>query len=89
LIVGGRGNVFGAVLGALLVRIVIIEGTGLLPTLPDHPELIGATRNILIGLLVIAVLYFRPQGVLPERRRRYFEARKPAADTSQEVAKGG
>jgi ABC-type branched-subunit amino acid transport system permease subunit len=89
LIVGGRGNVFGAVLGALLVRILIIEGTGLLPTLPDHPELIGATRNILIGLLVIVVLYFRPQGVIPERRRRYFESRKPAGDASAEVPKRG
>lgn len=73
LLVGGRGNVFGAIIGALLVRIVIIEGTGLLPQVPDHPELLGAFRNIAIGVVVIAVVYFRPQGVLPERRRLYFE----------------
>jgi ABC-type branched-subunit amino acid transport system permease subunit len=73
LIVGGRGNIIGAVLGALLVRIVIIEGTGLLPAIPGHEDLISAFRNIAIGLLVIVVLYFRPQGVLPERKRRYFE----------------
>lgn len=79
LIVGGRGNVWGAVLGALLVRIVIIEGTGLLPTIPDHPDLIGATRNIAIGVLVLVVLYFRPQGVIPEVRRRYFERPGAAA----------
>ncbi|HXT36308.1 MAG TPA: branched-chain amino acid ABC transporter permease [Chloroflexota bacterium] len=73
LLVGGRGNVFGAILGALLVRIVIIEGTGLLPQVPGHPELLGAFRNIAIGVVVILVIYFRPQGVLPERRRLYFE----------------
>lgn len=75
LLLGGRGNVFGAILGALLVRIVIIEGTGLLPQIPDHPEMVGALRNIAIGVLLILVLYFRPQGILPERRRRYFESR--------------
>jgi branched-chain amino acid transport system permease protein len=79
LLVGGRGNVFGAILGALLVRIIIIEGTGLLPQVPDHPELLGALRNIAIGALIILVMYFRPQGVLPERRRRYqFNRRDPA-----------
>ena len=71
LLLGGRGNVFGALLGALLVRIIIIEGTGLLPQIPNHPELLGALRNIAIGALVILVMYFRPQGVLPERKRRY------------------
>jgi ABC-type branched-subunit amino acid transport system permease subunit len=88
LIVGGRGNILGAVLGALLVRIVIIEGTGLLPTIPDHPDLIGATRNIAIGALVLLVLYFRPQGVIPEKRRRYFEADTPTPEASRGVANG-
>ncbi len=89
LIVGGRGNVFGAILGALLVRIVIIEGTGLIPQVPDHPELLGALRNIAIGVLVIVVLYFRPQGVLPERKRRYYEAPergRPAREGLRRVA---
>ena len=88
LIVGGRGNVWGAVLGALLVRILIIEGTGLLPTIPDHPDLIGATRNIAIGVLVILVLYFRPQGVIPEIRRRYFERAVAGPHAPTEVATG-
>ncbi|HWE62154.1 MAG TPA: branched-chain amino acid ABC transporter permease [Chloroflexota bacterium] len=73
LLVGGRGNVFGAIVGALLVRILIIEGTGLIPQVPSHPELLGAIRNMAIGVLVILVIYFRPQGVLPERKRLYFE----------------
>lgn len=71
LLVGGRGNVWGAILGALVVRIVIIEGTSLVPGLSSHPSLFGAMRNILLGALLIIVLYFRPQGLLPERRRTY------------------
>ncbi|HLJ68023.1 MAG TPA: branched-chain amino acid ABC transporter permease [Chloroflexota bacterium] len=86
LLVGGRGNVFGAILGALLVRIVIIEGTGLLPQVPNHPELLGALRNIAIGVLIIIVMYFRPQGVLPERRRRY-ELKPRRAQRVREAAR--
>lgn len=71
LLLGGRGNVWGAVLGALVVRILIIEGTSLIPGLSSHPSLFGALRNILLGALLIIVLYFRPQGLLPERLRKY------------------
>jgi ABC-type branched-subunit amino acid transport system permease subunit len=85
LLLGGRGNVFGAILGALLVRIVIIEGTGLLPQIPSHPELLGALRNIAIGVLVILVLYFRPQGILPERRRRYYESEAQPEETREVI----
>lgn len=85
LLVGGRGNVLGAILGAMLVRIVIIEGTGLIPQVPDHPELLGALRNIAIGALVVVVIYFRPQGVLPERKRRYDEAPQVGQDEVKET----
>jgi branched-chain amino acid transport system permease protein len=84
LLVGGRGNVLGALFGALLVRIVIIEGTGLIPQVPDHPELLGALRNIAIGALVILAIYFRPQGVLPERKRTYFESHGSDQESDRE-----
>ena len=71
LLLGGRGNVWGAILGALVVRIVIIEGTSLIPGLSSRPSVFGAIRNILLGALLVIVLYFRPQGLLPERRRSY------------------
>jgi ABC-type branched-subunit amino acid transport system permease subunit len=87
LLVGGRGNVFGAILGALLVRIVIIEGTGLLPAIPGHEDLVSAIRNIAIGLVVIAVLFLRPEGVLRERKKRYFERRGNSTD--QAVTEAG
>lgn len=89
LIVGGRGNVFGAILGALVVRILIIEGTGLIPPIPGHEDLVSAFRNIFIGIVVIAVLYFRPQGMLPERRRRYFETVRRWPRRAAEGQQGG
>ena len=73
LLLGGRGNNLGAVLGALLVPVVFNEATRFLPPISSNPELVPALRNVIVGALLIAVLFFRPQGLLPERRRRFYE----------------
>lgn len=75
-IVGGTGNNLGAVVGAAVVLVGINESTRFLPSsLP--PELIGPGRGVLIGVLLILFLRFRPQGLLPETRvRLYGRSRK-------------
>jgi ABC-type branched-subunit amino acid transport system permease subunit len=70
LLLGGRGNNWGAMLGAFLVPVLFQEATRYLPAIQGHPELIPAIRNMIVGALLIAILWFRPQGVLPERRFR-------------------
>lgn len=75
MLVGGRANNLGSVLGALLVPVIFIEATRFLPAIPQHADLIPALRNVLIGLLLIGVLWFRPAGLLPERKKT-FDARK-------------
>lgn len=90
LLVGGRGNNRGAVVGSLLVAVIFNEATRYLPQVPGAPNLIPDLRNIIIGALVIATLWFRPQGVVPERKHRILElpprkqpspARTPASAT--------
>ncbi len=69
-IIGGAGNRIGAVLGAVLVPVGFEEVTRYIPTsnsLP--PNLIPSLEWVAIGLLIIGFLWFRPQGVLPERKR--------------------
>ena len=70
-IIGGRGNHVGAVLGALVVPVGFEESTRLItnanPTLP--PNLLPSLQWVAIGLLIAAFLWFRPAGILPERRR--------------------
>jgi ABC-type branched-subunit amino acid transport system permease subunit len=70
LLVGGRGNNWGSILGVLLVIVIFFEGTRFLPPIPDRPELIPSLRNGVIAILLILTLWFRPQGVVPEARRR-------------------
>jgi branched-chain amino acid transport system permease protein len=67
-LVGGRGNIRGVVLGVLLVIVVLQESTRFLPEVPNHPNVVLALREILIGAILVLFLRFRPQGLLPERR---------------------
>jgi branched-chain amino acid transport system permease protein len=70
-IIGGRGNHLGAVLGAIIVPVGFEESTRLItdanPSLP--PNLLPSLQWVAIGLLIALFLWFRPQGILPERRR--------------------
>jgi branched-chain amino acid transport system permease protein len=74
IIVGGRGNNIGAILGALLVPVGFEEVTRLLNSNPNianlgPPNFISALQWVVIGLLILGFLWFRPQGVRPEPRR--------------------
>jgi branched-chain amino acid transport system permease protein len=68
IIVGGAGNHKGAVIGALLVPLGFEEVTRFIPPL-SNPALVPALEWVAIGLLIIGFLWFRPDGILPERRR--------------------
>jgi branched-chain amino acid transport system permease protein len=70
LIVGGRGNNLGAILGALLVPLGLEEVTRLMIRLNiGPPNLIPALEWVVIGLCILGFLWFRPEGVRPEPRR--------------------
>ena len=65
--VGGRGNNFGAIIGALLVPVIF----GTMPSFLPQFGYVGLTANlewILIALLWLITFYLRPAGILPERR---------------------
>ena len=68
IILGGAGNHKGAILGAILVPLGFEEITRFLPPL-SNPMLVPALEWVAIGLLIILFLWFRPDGILPERRR--------------------
>lgn len=67
ILVGGRGNPRGVVLGSFIVYVGFVEMTRYIPSPAARPELGPALRQILIGVLIILMLKFRPSGLLPER----------------------
>lgn len=70
ILVGGRGNPLGVVAGVFAVYIGFIELTRFLPAPAGRPEFGPALRQVLIGLLTILMLRFRPEGLIPERLSR-------------------
>jgi ABC-type branched-subunit amino acid transport system permease subunit len=78
IIIGGTGNDLGAMVGVLLVPIGFAEATRYIPSI-GRAGLVDALQWIAIGLLFLVFLWFRPQGILPERKRKYLEDGRPAS----------
>ncbi|MDE2869507.1 MAG: branched-chain amino acid ABC transporter permease [Chloroflexota bacterium] len=79
LMVGGSGNNLGAVLGAFVVW-GIWAGTQFLPGIFSDPSF----RLFMIGVLIVAIMLWRPGGLLGEWRR--IIERRPASATGREPA---
>jgi branched-chain amino acid transport system permease protein len=60
-ILGGLGTIWGSLLGAL-VFVLLNEGMRFLPFLPD--ALVGQARLAVLGMLIVALMLFRPQGLV-------------------------
>jgi len=82
--VGGAGSTWGVLLGAAMIELLFVQLTSLLPTIQSNPALISIGRGIAIPLLLLIVLRFRPQGLIPERVPKVAIAEQPA----NEVATG-
>ena len=66
LLLGGIGNPWGLVVATIIVVVV-----------PEKLQTIQEYRFLLYAALVIAVLLFRPEGLLPRPVRRYFPGWRP------------
>ena len=69
-IVGGAGNNRGAIIGAFLIYGMEWVSVQLKDFVPDaFKDTIFYTRLMIIGVLLILLIIFRPEGILKERRR--------------------
>jgi branched-chain amino acid transport system permease protein len=77
LIVGGSGNNRGAILGTVLIwALWTLTETLLSAVLPPVlQKQAAALRVVLVGLVLVLMLLYRPRGLLPERRIVSPEAR--------------
>lgn len=79
LIVGGNGNNKGAIIGSLLIwgLWTITESIlgALLPAVLKNQ--VASARVVLVGLILVGMLLYRPQGLFPEERVVSPEARLP------------
>lgn len=67
-VVGGRGNSLGVIVGSALVLSALPEVTRLVPVFGGGSAAGPAIASLLSSLLIILVLRFRPLGLIPERK---------------------
>jgi len=70
-ILGGAGNFTGALVGTFIIMAIYNSTRFIAPWLHIDAQVLGPLRMIAIGVLIILVILFVPQGLVSERRRRY------------------
>jgi branched-chain amino acid transport system permease protein len=81
MIVGGRGNTYGAVLGAVILQGLFL-GTEYIPSIGGlGGEKLVLVRAMIVGGALVLMLLLRREGIFPERRVRH---RLPTRDAPLE-----
>ena len=65
LILGGLANYWGVIAGSIVLW-TLLEGTRLIELLSDDAE-IAALRFAIVGLMLILLMAFRPQGMFGKK----------------------
>jgi len=76
-VLGGSGNMLGVTLGAILIAYLPEK-------LRDFSEDLPEYRFLAFGLALVVIMIFRPQGLIPSRRRAV-----ELKDRQEEVTVGG
>jgi branched-chain amino acid transport system permease protein len=92
-IIGGLGSIWGAVVGGMLLGYI---NNWLIPdVLNNAPQKFGLNVQLtsieygIFGFLLVLVMVLRPQGLIPERRRRLELTQEIGAEDSQLVESTG
>lgn len=69
IIVGGKGNLVGSIVGAAIIM-VFFDSTRFLKDLVGiDPQAIASLRMIIIGLLIMLFVVYRPDGIINEKKK--------------------
>ncbi len=71
IIVGGRGNHAGAILGAVVIQVFNVSTRFIVRYVPLGPDFVAPLRMVIIGLLIVAFLLFKPDGLVKEKKKIY------------------
>jgi branched-chain amino acid transport system permease protein len=72
LILGGIGSYFGVVVGSIVISF-IVSGTRFID-FPLDADKVAALRFVLIGLIIMAMMAFRPQGIFGKKEELHLDA---------------
>jgi branched-chain amino acid transport system permease protein len=69
-VLGGPGSALGVLLGTTFVQLLSVSTRFIAAWASLPPDLLANLRQALFGLVLVLVLLFRPEGLIPERRVR-------------------
>jgi branched-chain amino acid transport system permease protein len=72
LILGGIGSYFGVVVGSIVISF-IVSGTRFID-FPLDADKVAALRFVLVGLIIMAMMAFRPQGIFGKKEELHLDA---------------
>ena len=74
IVIGGIGSIRGALVASVVVGVFEIVGRSILPYIllqlvtPDQAQTAGpALASMLVYILMVVILFFKPQGLFPAR----------------------
>ncbi|MEE9191296.1 MAG: branched-chain amino acid ABC transporter permease [Candidatus Aerophobetes bacterium] len=71
IIVGGRGNHLGAILGAVVIQLFNVSTRFIGGYVPLGADSMAALRMIIIGALIVLFLLYTPEGLVKEKKKVY------------------
>jgi len=71
IIVGGRGNHLGAILGAVVIQLFNVSTRFIGGYVPLGADSMAALRMVIIGVLIVLFLLYVPEGLVKEKKKVY------------------
>lgn len=86
-VVGGMSSIWGAVIGSVIVHLVLSEG--LIALSRKYPDLKGDVDTIVFGVILILIVLFMPQGLVPRFRSVYMKYKIRKAEAIEQKTERG
>lgn len=71
IIVGGKGNHLGAILGAVVIQLFNVSTRFIGGYVPLGADSMAALRMVIIGVLIVLFLLYAPEGLVKEKKKVY------------------
>ena len=70
-VVGGKGNNIGALVGAVIIQFFYISTLFLKDFIPIDAQVLASLRMVVIGVLIVLIMLFMKEGLIKEKKRVY------------------
>lgn len=71
IVIGGRGNNIGAIIGALTIESLYISTRFLKDYIGIPADILASLRMFMIGFLLVIFILYKPEGLVSEKRRSH------------------